>query len=108
MIPGANFSLNLGANSATNFSVNLGRNLALSPAPAQLPNVPAAVTPPIPAVVPVQTNGLTGDTLRALLVLQSDMERMLPILSALSGATNATQVVDEAAAAGAANESEAE
>jgi hypothetical protein len=43
-----------------------------------------------------------------LLVLQSDMERMLPILSALSGATNATQVIDEAAAAGAANETEAE
>ncbi len=42
---------------------------------------------------PGTTNGLgnfvlTQDTLRALLVLQNDMERMLPVLDAVNGGTN--------------------
>lgn len=86
--PPGNLSANLGSNFGKNFAVNaamptgtsLFNNLANRPSPAAAAGLPAGF-----ATVPV-----TRDTLRALLVLQSDIQRMLPLVNGLNnGATNA-------------------
>lgn len=81
---GANFSSNLGANFASSSSQNLSASAAvptINPASAAAAN--AFGLPP-----ELQASPITADTLRSLLVLQNDLERMLPTLSALNGGTN--------------------
>lgn len=80
---------NLGVNSAANIAVNRA-----------VPPGTAFLNPPMSAAAAAQaragsaqgvaTMPITRDQLRALLVLQSDLQRMLPVLNALNGgATNA-------------------
>lgn len=71
--PGANFAVNLGSNFATNMASNLGVNLAN----------PAAATGVTTAP------GSADATVRALVVLQNEMQEILPVLNALNGGTNA-------------------
>lgn len=80
--PPGNFSANL----ATNFAVNLGVNAAV-PTGGSLFNGVANRTAASAAGLPqgFATVPVTRDTLRALLVLQSDIQRMLPILNGLNG-----------------------
>jgi hypothetical protein len=91
-----NFSSNLG----TNLAVNLGVNAAMSTGPG-LFNSPPRVTgsPPVlsqglSATSFTRDPGLsavpfTRDTLRALLILQNDLERMLSLVNVInSGTTN--------------------
>ncbi len=73
----ANFSANLG----NNFSANLGSNFGV--------NFGTPVAPNIFFNGPNSTPGSVGATLRAMLVLQSDMEQLLPLLDGLNGGTNA-------------------
>lgn len=82
---GANFSSSLGAN----FSSNAGANMSSSAAVPTLNGGSSTVLnafglPPGLGVAPI-----TSQTLRSLLILQSDIERMLPSLNALNGSTNA-------------------
>ena len=84
--PQGNFANNL----ATNFATNLGVNAAVPTGPSLFNTAPnrttvsAAGLPQGFASVPE-----TREALRALLVLQSDIERMLPVVNALnSGTTN--------------------
>jgi hypothetical protein len=92
-----NFANNLG----TNFAVNLGINAAMSTGPG-LFNAPPRATGSAPdlsqglsATSFTRDTGLsavpvTRDALRALLILQSDMEHMLSVVNVLnSGTTNA-------------------
>lgn len=83
--PMGNFAVNAGVNFATNLAVNsavpTGSPLFNSPANA-VAQVPPGTSQGI-ATVPV-----TRDVLRALLVLQSDMQRMLPLLNALNGSSS--------------------
>jgi hypothetical protein len=84
--PQGNFSANLG----TNFAVNLGVNAAM-PTGSSLFNTVANRVNTSAAGLPqgFATLPITRDTLRTLLVLQKDMQRMLPILDALNnGITN--------------------
>lgn len=80
--PMGNFAVNAGVNFATNLAVNsavpTGTPLFNSQANAAA-QVPPGTSQGV-ATVPV-----TRDVLRALLVLQSDMERMLPVINALNG-----------------------
>ncbi len=73
----ANFSANLGSNFAANLGSNFGVNFGTPVAPNMFFNGPNA------------TPGSVGATLRAMLVLQSDMEQLLPLLNGLNGGTNA-------------------
>jgi hypothetical protein len=57
------------------------------------PSVAAAASPGIVVSGVLVTNALARDTVRATLILQNDMERMLPLLNALNGGTNAIAVV---------------
>jgi len=91
--PPGNFAANSGVNSAANSAVNS----AVPTGPPLITSVPTG-TVPVPAPAPAAnapsqgfvTQPVTRDALRALLVLQSDMQRILPILNALnSGAVNA-------------------
>ena len=68
--PPGNFAVNAGVHFATNFAAPTG---------------PAAAQSPAAASQGVATIPVTRDVLRALLVLQSDMQRMLPVLNALNG-----------------------
>src|SRR5947209_1097237 len=83
-----NFATNLGTNLARNLGVN-----AAMPTGSSLFNTPpvatTATTVPSAAGLPQGVSSLpvTRDALRALLVLQSDIERMLPVLNALNGGT---------------------
>lgn len=98
---GANFSRNLGQNFAQNLAVNLGSNLALPQLSQDGLGMPAAPS--------ADTNTLTRETLGALLVLQADMERMLPLLNALNGTTNASATLTtNSISAGTATESTAQ
>ncbi len=83
-------------NGPVNLGINLGANAALNPgmsAPAPAAGtLPASSTqtntlPPGLTTVPI-----TRDTLRNLLVLQSDLERILPNLNALNGGSAALGV----------------
>jgi len=82
--PPGNFAVNAGVNFATNLAVN-------SAVPTGLPlfNSRANAVAQVPPGTSqgVATIPVTRDVLRALLVLQADMQRMLPVLSALNGGT---------------------
>ena len=85
--PPGNFSVNF----ATNFAVNAGVNSAVPTGPPLITSTPNR-TPAAAAGLPQGFAGVpvTRDTLRALLVLQSDIQRMMPVINALnSGLTNA-------------------
>ncbi len=71
----ANFSVNLG----TNFSANLGSNFGVN---FGTPAGPSSANPLFGAP------GTVNATLRGMLVLQSEVEQMLPVLNALNGGTN--------------------
>ncbi|MGH7969307.1 MAG: hypothetical protein ACREIC_11330, partial [Limisphaerales bacterium] len=79
-------AVNLGSNLGVNLGSNLGSNLATRMAATTGPNFAGvAVTnvfgfPPGLGVAPI-----TAQTLRALLVLQNDIERMLPTVNSLNG-----------------------
>ena len=86
--PPGNFSANLGSNFARNMAVNtavptgppLANNLASRTTPAAAAGLPQGF-----ATIPV-----TRETLRALIVLQSDLKRIMPLVNALNnGTTNA-------------------
>src|SRR4051794_10327429 len=83
---------NMSANLSTNFAGNFGVNTAVSTGPPLIttPSVstPATTATPVASVAPASgfaSLPMSRDTLRALLVLQSDMERLLPLLNALNG-----------------------
>ena len=86
--PPGNFSANLGSNFARNMAVNtavptgppLANNLASRTTPAAAAGLPQGF-----ATIPV-----TSETLRALIVLQSELQRIMPLVNALNnGTTNA-------------------
>ncbi len=79
--PPGNFSANLATNFAGSFGVN-----AATPTGGSLSNPAAARMNPAAAGLPAGLAGVpvTRETLRALLVLQSDIQRMLPVLNALN------------------------
>ena len=79
---------NFSANLATNFATNLGVNTAM-PTGGSLFNTPPVRTVPAAAGLPqgTATIPVTRDTLRALLVLQADLQRLLPVLNGLNGGT---------------------
>jgi hypothetical protein len=93
--PPGNMSVNMGTNYAGNFGVNMAVSTGVS-----LFNAPVVKTPVVPGgvtTVPGFASGLpvpppvSRDTLRALVILQSDMERLLPLLDQLnSSAANST------------------
>jgi hypothetical protein len=88
-VPPPNMSQNL----ATNFASNLAVNTAVTTGPP-------LITTPVNRTTPQSAAGITGvpgfaslpmsrDKLRALLILQSDMERLLPLLNEVNqGALN--------------------
>jgi hypothetical protein len=84
---------NFGVNTATNLAVNLGVNAAMPTGPGLFNAAPNRATLNLGA--PASPQGLsavpfTRDTLRALLILQSDIEHMLTVVNILnSGTTNA-------------------
>lgn len=82
--PPGNFAVNDGVN----FAVNDGVNSAVSTGPPLITSRPTP-TAQVPAGVSQGTPPIlvTRDVLRALVVLQSDMQRMLPVLNALNGGT---------------------
>jgi len=80
-----NFSLNLG----TNFATNLGVDASVPTATGTTgTDGTAAVTNNFGIPGGLIAFPLTRDTLRSLLVLQNDIERMLPLLNTLNGGTN--------------------
>jgi hypothetical protein len=80
--PPGNFAVNSGVNFATNFGVNF----AVPTGPGLFNNRPnTAGQSSASTAQGVATLPVTRDVLRALLVLQSDMQRMLPVLNALNG-----------------------
>jgi hypothetical protein len=81
---GANFSSSMGVNFSSSAGANLSTSMAV-PTLSSAPSTPvnAFGLPPGLGVAPI-----TSESLRALLVLQSDIERMLPTLAALNGGTN--------------------
>jgi hypothetical protein len=80
--PSDNFAVNAGVNFATNLAVNSAVPTGLSLFNTRA-NAMAQVRPATSQGV--ATMPVTRDVLRALLVLQSDMQRMLPLLNALNG-----------------------
>lgn len=87
---------NFASNAGTNLAVNLGVNAAMPTGPG-LFNTPlnrATVIVPGSTAVPGSAQGVsavsfTRDSLRALLILQSDIQRMLSVVNVLnSGMTN--------------------
>ncbi len=89
---------NSASNEATNLAVNLGVNAAMPTGPGLFNAAPGRVTTGVPGSV---TTGVPGspqtlsavsfsrDSLRALLILQSDIEHMLSVVNVLnSGMTN--------------------
>ena len=81
---GANFSSSRGANFSSSAGANLGSTVAVPTFNTQSGSgLNAFGLPPGLGVAPV-----TSETLRALLVLEDDIERMLPTLNVLTGSTN--------------------
>jgi hypothetical protein len=84
---GANFSSNFGTSFSGNMGANLGASLGVTTLNTQsgssLSSLNGFGLPPGLGVAPI-----TSQTLRALLVLESDMQRMLPMLGMLTGETN--------------------
>jgi hypothetical protein len=72
---GGNFGLNLGNNFSTSFATSFGANVSVP-------------TRAVPSALAAGTGSAVQDTFRALLVLQNDLERILPALVALNGGTN--------------------
>lgn len=103
----ANFGTSLATNLGQNFGANLGTSFGTTvgtPTTAMVPSTtPPLVTNGLALTPPGVGLGFNGsvtnnagvansprDTLRALVILQDDLQRLLPLLSALnSGATNA-------------------
>ena len=79
---------NLSVNMATNYAVNFGVNTAVSTG-GSLFNAPVVKTPVVPGgvtTVPGFTSfPVSRDTLRALMILRNDMERLVPLLDTLNG-----------------------
>jgi hypothetical protein len=84
--PPGNFSVNL----ATNFAVNAAVNSAVPTGPSLFNTVANRATTPAAAGLPQGFANIpvTRDTLRALLVLQADIQRMLPVIQALNNGTS--------------------
>jgi hypothetical protein len=96
--PAANAGTSLGQNLSTSLGVNLGQNLSTLTGPTfGPPTSPANVPTPtgtsngLPPGFggPAPTNGfatfpVTRDTLRGLLILQFDVQKMLPLLNGLN------------------------
>lgn len=90
---------NFAINAATNLAVNLGVNAAMPTGPG-LFNTPlnrATVIVPGSTAVPASAQGVsaaafTRDSLRALLILQSDIERMLSVVNVLNSGTTSPGV----------------
>jgi len=81
---GANFSSSSGANLSSNTGANLASTVAVPTFNTQSGlSLNAFGLPPGLGVAPI-----TSETLRALLVLESDIERMLPTINALTGGSN--------------------
>jgi hypothetical protein len=76
---GVNFATNLAVNTAVSFGSLFNTNDAVNLRAPQSPSSAASA-----AVAPVP---VSRETLRALLVLQADLERLLPLLNALNGGT---------------------
>ena len=79
---------NFGSNLGSNFAQNFGANAAVSTGGSLFnsPPVPSNVNPTAsPQSVPAVA--ISPDALRALIVLQSDIQRMLPLVNALNGGT---------------------
>ncbi|HWQ91743.1 MAG TPA: hypothetical protein VN673_08730 [Clostridia bacterium] len=93
-----NFASNAGTNFASRSSANVARNVAVPTGPVFGPSTstpralqPTGVTDPGGLRPGFNTNAFpitASDTMRALLILQNDMERMLPILSAFNEGTS--------------------
>jgi len=81
----ANSGANLAANLGSNLGSNLGANVSVPAGESLAGNAAtnALGFPPGLGVAPI-----TGETLRALIVLQSDLERLRPTLDSLNGSTN--------------------
>jgi hypothetical protein len=81
---------NFGSNLATNFAANFGVNASV-PTGGSLFNTSPVVNRPVPAAAGLPQGlpsvPVSRDSLRALLVLQSDIQRMLPIVNALNAGT---------------------
>jgi hypothetical protein len=96
---------NMSVSMATNYAGNFGVNMAVSTG-SSLFNAPVVKTPVVPGgvtTVPGFASGLpvsptvSRDTLRALVILQNDMERLLPLLDQLnSSAANSMGVFTNA------------
>ncbi len=86
--PPGNFS----SNDATNFAQNLAVNTAVPTGPPLITSVPTTAGVRVPAADAGLPQGMANtpvsrDTIRALLVLQSDIQRMLPVINALNNGT---------------------
>jgi len=83
---------NMSQNLATNFASNLAVNTAVSTGPPLITTPVNRTTPQpagITAVPGFASLPMSRDKLRALLILQSDMERLLPLLNEVNqGAAN--------------------
>ena len=82
---------NFGANHATSFGANFGVNAAMPTGPSSVNSAANVQMAPSAAAGLPQgfTLPVTRDTLRALLALQSDMQRMLSLVNAVNaGAAN--------------------
>jgi hypothetical protein len=83
---------NFGGNFATNFAGNFGVNVATPTGPSLFNTVANTVAPRLNPAAAGLPGGLanipvTRETLRALLILQSDIQHMLPVINALNAGT---------------------
>jgi hypothetical protein len=107
--PAANAGTLLGQNLSTSLAVNLGQNLStlqgttIGPptSPANVPT-PTGTSTGLPPGFggPAATNGfatfpVTRDTLRELLILQFDIQRMLPLLNGLNSGSGVAGMFPE-------------
>jgi len=86
---------NLSVNMATNYASNFGANMAVSTG-GSLFNAPVVKTPVVPGGVTTVAGfasvPVSPDALRALIILQNDMERLLPLLDTLNGGAASTGI----------------
>ncbi len=75
--PSGNFAVNLGSNFSRNVAANFGANVA----------APVAGSAPGVLNSPASAPGSANATLRALVVLQNEIQEILPVLDALNGGT---------------------
>lgn len=83
--PPGNFSANL----ASNFARNMAVNTAVPTGPPLNNNLASRTTPAAAAGLPqgFATIPVTRETLRALIVLQADLQRVMPVINALNNGT---------------------